>query len=140
MEEQDDRRIHGVDLDRTLATYDEWEGADVIGEPIPLMVERVKAWIANGDRVDIFTARVHPSHGPEQVEVATRAIKEWFSSLFGVEPIVTCQKDWQWEDYWDDTAVRVVANTGMVSDGKDVDEPLVEQADGMGEYLCGGSK
>ena len=33
----------GVDLDGTLAMYDQWAGAGHIGEPIPLMVERVKA-------------------------------------------------------------------------------------------------
>ena len=46
----------GVDLDGTLAKYGIWDGS--IGEPIPLMVERVKIWIALGVEVKIFTARV----------------------------------------------------------------------------------
>ncbi len=127
---------HGVDLDRTLATYDEWIAPDVIGKPIPLMVERVKRWLADGDRVDIFTARAHPSHSPEEVESATRAIKEWFENLFGVEPIVTSMKDPEWDDIWDDKTVQIIPNTGERADGI-VDIELGEGPDGMGEYLCG---
>ena len=36
----------GVDLDGTLATYDEWRGIEHVGEPIAPMVERVKRWLA----------------------------------------------------------------------------------------------
>lgn len=50
----------GVDLDGTLAHYDGWKGADHIGAPVPAMVERVKAWLANGREVRIFTARISP--------------------------------------------------------------------------------
>jgi hypothetical protein len=32
----------GVDLDATLARYDGFKGETIIGEPIPLMVNRVK--------------------------------------------------------------------------------------------------
>ena len=131
---------HGVDLDSTLATFDEWEGPEVIGELIPRMGIRVRAWLAMGDRVDIFTARVHPSHGPEEVEIGTRAVKKWFVDLFGVEPIVTCQKDPEWEDIWDDKTVQVIPNTGERADGV-VDVDLeTDEADGMGEYLCGGER
>jgi len=48
----------GVDLDGTLAYYDEWRGLYHIGEPIPAMVDRVKRWLAEGRDVRIFTARV----------------------------------------------------------------------------------
>ena len=48
----------GVDLDGTLAVYYDWE---IIGDPIPLMVERVQQWLKEGKHVKIFTARV--SHG-----------------------------------------------------------------------------
>lgn len=124
---------HGVDLDSTLATYTEFKGNDVIGEPIERMVTRVRKWLANGDRVDIFTARVHPSHGPEEVEVGTRAVKKWFFDLFGVEPIVTCQKDPEWQDIWDDRTVQVIPNTGERADG--VVDVELEEPDGMGEFL-----
>lgn len=49
-------------MDGTLAVYDEWRGAHHIGEPIPLMVARVKDWLAAGKVVKIFTARMH-GHG-----------------------------------------------------------------------------
>lgn len=46
----------GVDLDGTLAYYDIAQG-DAIGEPVPLMLARVKTWIAAGIEVRIVTAR-----------------------------------------------------------------------------------
>ena len=52
----------GVDLDGTLAKYGSWNGGQ-IGDPIPLMVERVKQWIAEGVEVRIFTARVGSGGG-----------------------------------------------------------------------------
>jgi hypothetical protein len=129
-------KSHGVDLDGTLATYYDGEyEPGKIGDSIPLMFERVRAWLAAGERVDVFTARVHPSHGPEEVDESMTAIKEWFKENFGVDPIVTCQKDPKWEDHWDDKAVRVVRDKGFISDQTEVDEPLVEDADGIGEFL-----
>jgi len=47
----------GVDFDCTLAEYHGWNGGE-LGPPIPAMVERVKAWLAEGREVRIFTARV----------------------------------------------------------------------------------
>jgi len=47
----------GVDLDQTLAFYDEWRGVDHIGEPIPNMLEMVKGLLESGETVKIFTAR-----------------------------------------------------------------------------------
>ena len=47
----------GVDLDGTLAEYHGWNDGK-IGEPIQLMVERVKRWLAEGKSVRIMTARV----------------------------------------------------------------------------------
>lgn len=48
----------GVDLDGTLAKYAGWVGPDHIGEPVALMLRRVKKWIEQGVDVRIFTARV----------------------------------------------------------------------------------
>lgn len=39
----------GVDLDGTLAEYDEWRGIDHIGTPIEPMAARVRRWIAQGE-------------------------------------------------------------------------------------------
>ncbi len=46
-----------VDLDGTLAHYDEFRGKDHIGKPIPKMMERVKKWLDEGQKIVIFTAR-----------------------------------------------------------------------------------
>jgi len=40
----------GVDLDGTLAEYGDWIGIEHIGKPIPLMIARVKSWIAEGKK------------------------------------------------------------------------------------------
>ena len=48
----------GVDLDGTLAEYTGWKGIDHVGKPVPAMVKRVKDWIAKGQDVKVFTARV----------------------------------------------------------------------------------
>jgi hypothetical protein len=47
----------GVDLDGTLAMYNGWVDETHIGEPVPAMALRVRAWLAKGHTVKIFTAR-----------------------------------------------------------------------------------
>jgi len=44
----------GVDLDSTLAFYDEWKGNDYIGKPIPEMVKKVKSLLDQGKQVKII--------------------------------------------------------------------------------------
>jgi len=129
-------KSHGVDLDKTTATYDKWRGIADIGEPIPMMQVRIAAWFANGDIVDVFTARMHPSHGPEQLAEAEKAIRDWYLDVFGQEPReVTCEKNPKWDDIWDDKTIQVIPNTGERADGiKDVDITL-EKVDGIGEFL-----
>ena len=59
-----DKQAHfgwiGVDLDGTLAQYDGFKGCTVIGDPVQVMLARVKKWISEGIEVRIFTARVNP--------------------------------------------------------------------------------
>ena len=106
----------GVDLDGTLAHYDGWEGIDVIGAPIPPMVERVKAWLAEGTEVRIFTARVS---GPTQLrQIATEAIEDWCREYIGQVLAVTATKDFGMYELWDDRAVQVECNTGRRMDSK----------------------
>ena len=103
----------GVDLDGTLAEYGGWKGADHIGSPIPLMVERVKAWLANGIEVRIFTARVW---GDDRDGVAA-IIQDWCEQHIGQRLAVTCTKDYGMVELWDDRAVQVIPNTGRRADG-----------------------
>ncbi len=99
----------GVDLDGTLAHYDGWKGETHIGEPIPLMVERVQRWLRIGYKVRILTARV--SH-PDQAVAAEEAIGAWCLKHLGTVLPVTCRKDYAMLELWDDRAVQVIANTG----------------------------
>jgi hypothetical protein len=108
----------GVDLDGTLAEYDEFEGPDVIGKPIPEMLERVKGWLDEGKEVRIMTARVSPDT-PDH-DIARKAIRAYLDEhLPGYDVPVTHEKDFLMEELWDDRAVQVKPNTGERVDGKD---------------------
>jgi hypothetical protein len=102
----------GVDLDGTLAEYNGFNGASVIGAPVPKMAERVRRWLAAGVDVRIFTAR---AHDPESVN----AIREWCCLHFGFALLVTATKDHKTIALWDDRAVQVVLNTGERVDGQE---------------------
>lgn len=105
----------GVDLDGTLAIYDEWRGPTHIGPPIIPMVRRVKKWLTEGKVVKIMTARAYPQPDSQKV---IEAIKQWCRTYIGQELEVTCQKDFQMIELWDDRAVQVELNTGRRVDGK----------------------
>jgi len=98
----------GVDLDGTLAEYNDWIGIEHIGKPVPLMVERVKEWILEGKKVKIFTARV--TQGPE----AIRYIHKWLAAQGLPELEVTNVKDFGMVELWDDRCFGVVTNMGML--------------------------
>lgn len=92
-----------VDLDGTLAHYTGWKSPEDIGEPIPAMMERVKAWLMDGKPVKIFTARFPEHHG---------YVREWlFRNGLGGIP-VTNVKGIDACEFWDDLAVPVERNTG----------------------------
>jgi hypothetical protein len=102
-----------VDLDGTLAHYDAiWKGPDHIGEPIPLMLNRVKDWLAMGQDVRIFTARVGPQKSEADIELARKAIEAWCFKHLGKVLSVTACKDYQMKELWDDRCVAVETNTG----------------------------
>jgi hypothetical protein len=100
----------GVDLDGTLALYDGWRGPDHIGDPIPLMMERVKDWLAADRPVKIFTARASV---PEQIP----PIKEWLLKHGLPDLEITNVKDFSMIELWDDRCVQVVMNTGRRAAG-----------------------
>ncbi len=102
-----------VDLDGTLAFYDRWRGAAHVGAPIPLMVERVKGWLAAGREVKIFTARVASCYADAEENRA--AIRLWCAQQFGRELLVTAEKDGRMAELWDDRAVGLVMNTGEIA-------------------------
>ena len=97
----------GVDLDSTLAEFDEWRGIDHIGKPIPEMVERVKRWIEDGVTVKILTAR---ANAPEAIPY----IKRWLVEVAGLPELeVTNIKGHNVKEIWDDKARQVIPNTGI---------------------------
>lgn len=102
---------YGVDLDGTLAHYS-GNGHAEIGEPIPLMVERVKRWLSQGIEVRIFTARV--SGDAETSRYFREKIEDWCLKHIGQKLPVTCCKDWSMITLYDDRAVHVEMNTGRI--------------------------
>jgi hypothetical protein len=99
-----------VDLDGTLAHYDEWRGVEHIGEPVGAMLFRVRKWLADGREVRIFTARVS---GPDG-EIARAHIEAWCEEHIGQRIPVTNVKDYAMTELYDDRAVQVEANTGRL--------------------------
>jgi hypothetical protein len=108
-----------VGLDGTLAEHywphDGPYESTRIGKPIPEMVDRVKAWIADGSEVRIFTARVGPVQpdGSDDIGPVMRAIWKWTKEHVGVELDATCMKDYGMIELWDDRAVQVLCDTGF---------------------------
>lgn len=114
-----------VDLDGTLAEYHGWRGMEHIGDPVPVMLERVKRWIAEGRDIRIFTARVDggevavsvgESGGAEYRDVAKvkAVIEAWCLKHIGQVLPVTNVKDFAMDELWDDRAVQVIPNTGEI--------------------------
>ena len=101
----------GVDLDGTLAHYEEWTHHTIIGEPIAPMVNRVKRWLMQGHTVKIFTARISATDPVQAAEVQA-AIGEWTKQHLGVALEATCVKDFAMIELWDDRAVQVRFNQG----------------------------
>jgi hypothetical protein len=90
-----------------------------VGEPVPLMVKRVKRWLDAGIDVRIFTARVSPwLDGTKDVEKVRAAIEAWCEKHLGQKLPVGCTKDYQTVEIWDDRAVQVECDTGRRVDGK----------------------
>ncbi len=98
----------GVDLDGTLAEYERFLGATVIGPPVPAMVDRVKGWLEDGREVRIFTARIADDPNFETM----KAIEGWCLEHLGRVLPVTNVKDYGMIELWDDRCVTVEQNTG----------------------------
>ncbi len=97
----------GVDLDGTLAFHDANSPMIKIGDPVPLMLKRVKTMVEQDFRVKIFTARAQDS---EQILL----IRKWLlkNGLPSLE--ITNIKDYNMIKLFDDRAVQVEPNTGKL--------------------------
>ena len=103
-----------VDLDGTLARYEEWGGTLVIGEPVMPMVRRVKGWLKEGWKVKIMTARITKVKGqPFNRKETVKAIEDWCVKHIGQKLEVTSEKDYYMVQLWDDRAIQVITNEGI---------------------------
>jgi hypothetical protein len=101
----------GVDFDGTLALHPDPERPwPACGRPVQKMVDRVKAWLAEGEEVRIVTARVCRDNVSRTFH--RKQIEEWCRDQFGRELTVTSEKDFEMKELWDDRAKQVVSNTG----------------------------
>lgn len=99
-------RVIAVDLDGTLAShYDAKFDKNVIGDPIPDMMSRVKKWLDQGKQVKLFTARaVDPENIPP--------IRKWLDKYELNNVDITAIKDPSIVKIYDDRAVQVRKNSG----------------------------
>lgn len=105
----------GVDLDGTIAQYNGWVSPEHIGAPVPLMVARVKQWLADGVDVRIFTARVaRQEREGIDVEAVRRMIEAWCVKHIGRVLPVTATKDFGMVALYDDRCIQVEPNTGRL--------------------------
>ena len=113
------KRWIGVDLDGSLAHFGcDWPNDyTLIGKPIPLMVERVKRWLAEGEDVRIFTARMdcfHPIFGHVPAEKVRAPIEAWCLKHLGKILPITNRKDYYCKAIYDDRAIRLETDTGKI--------------------------
>jgi len=97
-------QVLACDLDGTLAQYDGYKG-DIIGDPIPKMVEKLMEKHKKGHKIVIFTAR---ASSEEKIQL----IKEWLKKHKLPDWEVTNIKKSSFSEFWDDRAYRVKKNTG----------------------------
>ena len=121
----------GIDFDGTLAVYNGYISADHCGEPIRPMVELVREFLAQGEEVRIFTARIYPINMCVRPEVdnlpelglfealndavtALKAIRAYCLTHFGVMLAVTNVKDPGMKVLYDERCRQVESHTGFV--------------------------
>lgn len=73
----------------------------------------MKAWLAEGKRVKIMTARVS-ARNQEELTIVREAIEEWCKLHIGQILEITCIKDFQMVALYDDRCVQVRTNTGQL--------------------------
>jgi len=100
----------GFDLDGTLAHFDwdEWQkDSSHIGEPINNIKQLLLMYISSGVEVRICTAR---ACDPKQ----TTIVKKWLKKNNLPALVVTNSKDYGMIRLYDDKAVQVEFNTGVL--------------------------
>lgn len=116
----------GVDLDGTLAHYEGWQGPEHIGEPVPIMLNRVQQWLKSGLKIKLVTARA--------ADIDSHVIIHAWLLKHGLPVLeVTDRKDFNMLWLWDDRAVAVATNTGLSH--MDHQRLMVEDVKVLGQAL-----
>lgn len=108
-----------VDFDGTL-TDESVASYPQVGPPVWSMVNRVKAWLAAGRNVKIFTARLAQNTVAEELE-QVRLIDDFCDSVGLPHLPITNRKDQHCVQLWDNRAVSVESNTGAYMDANSED-------------------
>lgn len=98
-------RTIAVDLDGTLATS---RKDGLIGDPIKKTADLVKRLHGQGVKVVIFTARAGSQND------AFSQIKYWLRTNGLPDLMVTNKKTPDIEEFWDNRAIRIEENTGVI--------------------------
>lgn len=98
----------GFDLDGTIAEYRGWKGVEHIGKPIPSMIHKMETYLVQGVKVKVFTARIH--NQPDAIP----PIRKWLDNLGFKDVEITNIKDQGMIKLYDDRAVQVISNEGVV--------------------------
>jgi ADP-ribose pyrophosphatase YjhB (NUDIX family) len=101
-------QVIAVDLDGTLAMDNTPFDPAKVGDPIPEMMNRVKAWVGRGRTVVIFTARAADAKN-------VPAVKDWLKKHGLGDLEVTNEKRPDMHVFYDDKARRVEYNTGKMA-------------------------
>lgn len=111
---EEGKEWYAFDLDGTVAFYDGWKGHTHIGEPIPLMIAKIKSYLEMGRICKIFTARVS-GEDETKIQEAREAIQAYCLKHIGQVLEVTNVKDMFMVELNDDRAVGIIPNTGLKS-------------------------
>ena len=102
----------GVDFDGTLCELGSDHENFGVGAPVQEMINRVRRWLSLGLEVKVVTARVADGSSLNRYR-HERAVKDFCLEHLGRELEVTCKKDYNMIELWDDRAVGVWSNTGV---------------------------
>lgn len=116
----------GFDLDGTIAEHDLNKDYDpnVIGNPIPKMMDKLKEYLSKGIKCKILTARVSGIwNSGDSIEYNEAydsyiAIESWLIRYLGFKIPITSMKDYNMLWFYDDRCVQVERDTGNII-GKD---------------------
>lgn len=117
------RPSRAVDFDKTLAYYESKWKARKVGPAIPEMVDQVKKWLAQGDKVTIFTARISQLYDPDEARINDVAAQidmiRTFCKENGLPELpITAVKKKEFTHFYDDKAFHVIPNKGRIIEGQ----------------------